>query len=96
VVFKSVRSSSSWRPERRGRRAFILAKQLRYSLEPSFEWPTYDRVHVLGWIGVSTLVADLVVREVRSRVVAPAITHGQKSTDLSSSLPQEDSRTIDA
>ena len=46
-----------------GAALFILAKQLRYSLEPSFEWPTYfDRVHVLGWIGVSTLVADLVVR----------------------------------
>ena len=30
---------------------FILAKQLRYSLEPSFEWPTYfDKVHVLGWV----------------------------------------------
>ena len=68
-----------------------------YSLEPSFEWPTYfDRVHVLGWIGVSTLVADLVVREVRSRVVAPATSDEPKSTDLSSSLPQDDSRTIDA
>ncbi len=76
---------------------FILAKQLRYSLEPSFEWPTYfDKVHVLGWIGVSTLVADLVVREVRSRVVAPAISEKSSSTDLSSSLPQEESRTIDA
>ncbi len=80
-----------------GAALFILAKQLRYSLEPSFEWPTYfDRVHVLGWIGVSTLVADLVVREVRSRVVAPATSDEPKSTDLSSSLPQEDSRTIDA
>src|SRR5262249_28942886 len=54
---------------------FIIAKQWRYSLEPSFEWPTFfDKVHVLGWIGVSTLVADLVIREVRARVVAPATT----------------------
>ncbi len=76
---------------------FILAKQLRYSLEPSFEWPTYfDKVHVLGWIGVSTLLADLVVRGVRSRVVARAISEKSLSTDLSSSLPQDESRTIDA
>jgi arabinofuranan 3-O-arabinosyltransferase len=57
-----------------GAALFILAKQLRYSLEPSFEWPTYfDKVHVLGWIGVSTLVADLVIREVRSRSKAEAV-----------------------
>ena len=74
---------------------FIIAKQWRYSLEPSFEWPTFfDKVHVLGWIGVSTLVADLVIREVRSRVVASAIS--DESTELSSSLPQEESRTIES
>ncbi len=76
---------------------FIVAKQLRYSLEPSFEWPTYfDKVHVLGWIGVSTLIADLVVREVRARVVPHAtIDEEPPSTELSSSITQDDSRTID-
>ena len=39
---------------------------------------------MLGWIGVSTLIADLVVREIRAR-----------STDLSSSSSQDASRTID-
>ncbi len=64
---------------------FIIVKQWRYSLEPSFDWPTFfDKVHVLGWIGVSTLIADLVVREVRAR-----------STELSSSSSQDASRTID-
>ena len=79
---------------------FIIAKQWRYSLEPSFDWPTFfDKVHVLGWIGVSTLVADLVLREVRSRVVARAtsvdIEPEEPSTDLSSSSPQDPRRTID-
>jgi hypothetical protein len=64
---------------------FIIAKQWRYALEPSFDWPTFfDKVHVLGWIGVSTLIADLVVREIRAR-----------STELSSSSSQDASRTIE-
>jgi hypothetical protein len=70
---------------------FIIAKQWRYSLEPSFDWPTFfDKVHVLGWIGVSTLVADLVVRELREARGVRA-----RSTDLSSSSSQEPRRTID-
>ncbi len=56
-----------------GAALFILAKQLRYSLEPSFEWPTYfDKVHVLGWLAVAVLLCDLVIRETRARVVARA------------------------
>ena len=54
------------RSARAAPRLFIIVKQWRYSLEPSFDWPTFfDKVHVLGWIGVSTLVADLVARVVR-------------------------------
>jgi ribose/xylose/arabinose/galactoside ABC-type transport system permease subunit len=80
-----------------GAALFILAKQLRYSLEPSFEWPTYfDKVHVLGWVAVAVLVSDLVIREMRARVVARATTQEMSSTELSSSSPQEESRTIDA
>ena len=80
-----------------GAALFILAKQLRYSLEPSFEWPTYfDKVHVLGWLAVAVLLSDLVIREMRARVVARATTRETSSTELSSSSPQEESRTIDA
>jgi hypothetical protein len=44
---------------------YVLYIQTRWSPEPSFEWPIQmRRPHVLGWLAVLLLVADVIVDRV--------------------------------
>lgn len=48
--------------------AYILIQQSRYWYPAIFEWPTFfDRVHIVGWLAVVLLAADVVVEHVRGR-----------------------------
>jgi hypothetical protein len=48
---------------------YILLEQTRHRYPPVFEWPTFfDRVHIVGWLAVVLLAADVVVEQVRGRV----------------------------
>jgi arabinofuranan 3-O-arabinosyltransferase len=63
---------------------YILLQQTRHGYPPVFQWPTFfDRVHVVGWLAVVLLAADVVVEQVRGRVQAsdgaartPTTSHG--------------------
>jgi arabinofuranan 3-O-arabinosyltransferase len=51
---------------------YILLQQTRYGYPPVFQWPTFfDRVHIVGWLAVVLLAADVVVEQVRERLRGP-------------------------
>jgi hypothetical protein len=48
--------------------AYIAAKQFRYELPPTFEWPTfYWQVRTAGWVAILFLAGDALVEIVRTR-----------------------------
>jgi hypothetical protein len=51
--------------------AYVVIQQTRVGYPPVFEWPKFfDDVHVLGWLAVALLAADVVVELVRWRRAA--------------------------
>ncbi len=47
---------------------YILLEQSRHRYPAVFEWPTFfERVHLVGWLAVVLLAADVVVEQVRGR-----------------------------
>jgi arabinofuranan 3-O-arabinosyltransferase len=51
---------------------FIVIEQIRQGYPAVFQWPTFfERVHIVGWLAVVLLAADVVVEQARQRA-APA------------------------
>jgi hypothetical protein len=47
---------------------YILLEQSRHRYPAVFEWPTFfERVHLVGWLAVVLLAADVLVEQVRGR-----------------------------
>ena len=60
--------------------AYTAVQQYRYRYPPEFEWPTFfHRAHVLGWVAVTLLAADVLVELAGPRRREPTASPGPSS-----------------